>query len=55
MNIICLVSPSYQVVMVRKRTSVMVRPRTDVIGRVAHALTHPSRSTVKKFMGPEED
>ena len=49
MNIICLVSPSYQVV----RTSVW--SGKDVLGGVANALKNPSRRTVQKFMGPEGD
>ena len=55
MNIICFVSPSYQVVKVRARTSVMVKPRTSVIERVVHAFRHPSSSTVRNFMGPRVD
>ena len=55
MNIICFVSSSYQVVKVRVRTSVTVRPRASVLGRVVHAFRSPSRRTVRKFMGLKGD
>ena len=55
MNIICFVSSSYQVVKVKTRTGVTVRPRVGVLGRMAHAFRNPSRRTVRNFMGPKGD